>query len=295
MTVMSVPALTCSAASAIDEPLPGTAAQVATWLCVEQPGGWGRDIIADGVLGQPLSAELGRRADAAGVRPMLIRRPGRVAPADSRTVLLANSMPDATWCERLTVTDVNQLLDLDLSLLRGPAPGLGEPVTDPVILVCTHSKRDQCCALLGRPIAAGLARSYPDLVWECSHTGGHRFAPSLIVLPTGYTYGRVDIASSAGLVAAAVDGEVATVGLRGRSCYPAAGQVAEVAVRQTVPARADDLTVDLTGTVPMVRHRDGRRWAVTVTTRALPPRPASCGAAAKPVSVVVAVDVEKMR
>lgn len=65
------------------------------------------------------------------------------------------------------------------------------------MLVCAHGKRDQCCAVLGRPIAARLSTEFGDTVWECSHTGGHRFAPSMILLPTGYTYGRLSAEQSA--------------------------------------------------------------------------------------------------
>ena len=41
-------------------------------------------------------------------------------------------------------------------------------------------------------VTAALARVFPDEVWECTHLGGHRFAPTALVLPTGYSYGRLD-------------------------------------------------------------------------------------------------------
>ena len=30
-------------------------------------------------------------------------------------------------------------------------------------------------------------------MWESSHLGGHRFAPTALVLPTGYLYGHLDL------------------------------------------------------------------------------------------------------
>jgi hypothetical protein len=283
---------TCSALSACDEPLAGTAAQVTGWVCLEFPGAWGRDVLDGTALGPDLARELGARADAAGVRIMFIRRPGRNAAApDRRTVLLAQSHPARSWCERLEIAFPEDLLDLDLGLVAGTAPGLGTPVTDPVVLVCAHGKRDQCCAVLGRPVAAALAEEFGDAVWECSHTGGHRFAPSQILLPTGYTYGRLSVRQSVEAVRAAARGEVYPTGLRGRSCWDVPGQVAELAVREFVAAAADDLTV-LANSI--VTHRDGRRWAVEVEERELPPRPASCGAAPKPVRPVVATGIRAL-
>lgn len=286
--------VTCSVLSA-DEPLPGTAAHVTGWVCIEVPGAWGRDVLDGTALGAELAGALSDRADAAGVRIMFIRRPGRTDPIrDGRTVLLANSDPDHAWCERLEIGDVAELLKIDLTAIAGPVPGLGRRMDTPVVLVCAHGKRDQCCAVLGRPVAAALDARFPHDVWECSHTGGHRFAPSMILLPSGHTYGRLTPDESVRAVRAAVAGEVYLPGLRGRSYWGPRGQVAEVAVRQDVRAGVDDLTIDEHGDQPVVAHRDGRRWRVVVERRELDPRPASCGADAGTVRPVVAVRVEEL-
>ncbi|MEV0293345.1 sucrase ferredoxin [Nocardia sp. NPDC050710] len=292
--------MTCSAAAAVGVPLPGTATQVTGWLCIEQPGSWGRDVIGDEVLGAEITGELAARTKAAHVRPTLIRRPGRHEFDGVRTVLIASSRPEDSWCERFEITDLKQLLDLDLHLLNGPAPRIGAPVHDPLTLVCAHGRRDQCCALLGRPIAADLAVRYPGKIWECSHTGGHRFAPALVLLPSGLTYGRVGSSAAAEVVEAALRGAVSPTGLRGRSCYSPVEQAAEIAVRAVISAGSDDLVVHLepdtaaTEADPtwagsaVVVHRDGRRWRVRAHTVAFAPRKASCGAAPKPVTAVVA-------
>ncbi|MGW4736764.1 sucrase ferredoxin [Nocardia xishanensis] len=297
--------LPCSSAAA-DVPLPGTATRVSGWLCVEHPGAWGRDVIGDEVLGAEITAELAARTAAARVRPTLIRRPGRHEFTGARTVLLVNSRAEGGWCERIEITELEQLLDLDLHLLDGPPPGLGEPVTDPLVLVCAHGKRDQCCALLGRPIAAALSTAHPGQVWECSHTGGHRFAPAMVLLPSGLTYGRVDAAAATEVVAAVRRGEVALAGLRGRSGHKPVEQVAELAVRAEIAAGLDDLTVRSenenasSATDPtyagdaLVTHRDGRSWRVTARTVAYAPRQASCGAAPKPVTALVADPIQPL-
>ena len=293
--VPTIPATTCSALSALDEPLPGTAATAPGYVCLEVPSGWGRDVLDGTALGTELSDELSARAKAADVRILFVRRPGRDVVRETRTVLLARTEPENTWCERLEITEPAELLDIVPRVVAGPAPGIGAASHDPIVLVCAHGKRDRCCAVLGRPIAAALTAELGQDVWECSHTGGHRFAPSMIVLPTGYTYGRLDADDSVAAVREARRGEVHAGGLRGRSTWSAAGQVAEIAVREAL----DDFSLDAVtvedGDEPTVRHRDGRAWRVGVETSELPARPASCGAAAKPARPVVATTITPLR
>ena len=49
-------------------------------------------------------------------------------------------------------------------------------VHGPVVVVCTHGRRDVCCAERGRPLAAATALEHPGAVWESTHVGGDRFA-----------------------------------------------------------------------------------------------------------------------
>ncbi|NET38860.1 MAG: sucrase ferredoxin [Cyanothece sp. SIO1E1] len=66
------------------------------------------------------------------------------------------------------------------------------------LLVCTHGSHDQCCARYGYPFYRQALKilSESDMgsvrVWQVSHIGGHRFAPTLIDLPTGRYYGALD-------------------------------------------------------------------------------------------------------
>ncbi len=280
--------------AALHEPQAGTAATAAAWICLEQPGPWGRDALTESHLDPALGAELGRRAEAAGVRVLLIRRPGHHAdthrPAPRR-VYVASTAPGASWLEGADIDPV-RLLDLDFAALaEGVRPGLGEPVAQPLLMVCTNSRRDVCCALWGRPLVAELAVEHPEAVWECTHTGGHRFSPTGVLLPTGYLYGRLDVPFARHLLAEAAHGRVVTQRCRGRSAFPKEGQVAELAVRERLGERLDVLTVR--GTT--VRHADGRAWRVAVESRDLPPaRPGSCGAAPVVPTRLVATGVERL-
>jgi hypothetical protein len=63
------------------------------------------------------------------------------------------------------------------------------------LLVCIHGMRDFCCGSLGAALAVSLTnQQLPEGVrlWRTSHTGGHRFAPNLIVLPEGTLWAYAD-------------------------------------------------------------------------------------------------------
>ncbi|MGW2521353.1 sucrase ferredoxin [Streptomyces sp. NPDC001617] len=286
---------TCSTASLeLDEPLAGTAATARTWLLLEQPGPWGAKALTSSHLDPALGRALEAATKGTGVRIALIRRPGRHAdlgtPA-ARQVYAAHTVPGGVWLHAATVRDPQDLLGLDFAAL-----GRGEHQTfdsvlgarphsgDPLALVCTNGKRDRCCALLGRPLAAELAASGVEGVWEVTHLGGHRFSPTLLVLPYGYAYGRAQAHAVKEVLHSVQDGRIVVEGCRGNSAWERPGQAAELAVRTAVREDAADVlsVVGTRGAAPRwevtVAHADGRRWRVAVAQGASAPlRPESCG------------------
>jgi hypothetical protein len=226
---------TCAgAARAADEPLAGTAAHARGWLLIEQPGAWGRDALTASGLDPAIGATLSARAADVPVRVQTIRRPGQ-RPADDptrRQVLLAHTGP-TPWIERLILDDEAALAHLDPALCAAPTPpGLGAPEDGPLYLVCTHAKRDRCCATLGRPIADTLAALHREATWEISHVGGHRFAGNVVVLPEGLVYGGLDVATAVGAVDLHLAGRVDVGHLRGRSGLARPAQAAEIFTRR---------------------------------------------------------------
>lgn len=289
---------TCATVSReLGEPISGTAATATTWLLLEQPGPWGAKALTSSHLDPVLGGALEAAAGNTGVRIALIRRPGRHAdPATPpvRRVYAAHTVPGNVWLHTATTSDPRQLLALDFGAL-----GLGDPRSfgsalggrphsgDPLALVCTNGKRDRCCALLGRPLAAELAASGVEGVWEVTHLGGHRFSPTVLVLPYGYAYGRAEAHAVKEILQGVRDGRVVTEGCRGSSAWERPGQAAELAVRRAAGEYATDAlsVVRTDGAAPRwevtVTHADGRHWRVIVAQGAsLPPRPESCGASA---------------
>jgi hypothetical protein len=60
------------------------------------------------------------------------------------------------------------------------------------LLVCTHGQRDRCCGSLGVGLFSNVRERPGQRTWRTSHTGGHRFAPTAVVLPHGTVWAWLD-------------------------------------------------------------------------------------------------------
>lgn len=242
----------CSAiARELAEPLAATAPAAGGWLLVEHAGPWPHRAL-DALTDDDPAAAAARRVDAhADTRVLLIRRPrpatgGPPRGADvtgvatrPRTAYLVHTGPGA-WCEAVPVTDPRLGELAPETLLASSRPGLGAPVEDPLFLVCTHARRDRCCAILGRPIADTLAALHPATTFACSHLSGHRFAGNLLVMPSGATYGGLDVAGALAAVDATLAGDLHLERLRGRTHLPQPAQAADIWVRRETGLRAPE-------------------------------------------------------
>ena len=148
----------------------------------------------------------------------------------------------------------------------------------------------------GQPEIKRLAAEFGEAVWESTHLGGHRFAPTGVLLPTGYAYADLTVERGRELLGG---GRVVSAGCRGRSAWSPPGQVAELAVRElTHTLDPDVLRVrsveadDEGGWRVVVWHVDGRGWVVAGGVRELGSRPASCGAGPTPVRVPVVLRID---
>jgi hypothetical protein len=266
-----------SEARARGEALVGTASVVRRWLLVEQPGAWGYDALASSELPAAVAGPLVTAARAAGVRTLLVRRPGRSRPA-TRRVMLADSSPEGPWLRQASVTDVDELARLDVAgVFAAGGDGFGRRAPGPTFLVCTHGRHDPCCADWGRPLVRGLVGAGVVRVWESSHLGGDRFAGNLLCLPHGLYFGQVGPEEGAQVAAAYRAGEIVLERYRGRSAHPMAVQAAEVLARRELGLRGiDDLVpagrrrLGPDETEVTLRAADGRTWTARVLSTASP-------------------------
>jgi hypothetical protein len=216
------------------EPLGATASRVEHWILVEYAGYWPYDpldaTIFAGGLRVHLAAQLARLPRS---RLLLVKQPGR-ARSDHVRLVYGSSPERGGRFRALTLRRHPDLLGLDLAAaLLGETDAPGEPLEHPLLLVCTHGKRDRCCARRGQPLCVALHDRAPQgWVWQSSHIGGDRFAANLVCLPEGLYFGRVARRDSARVLARYLEGSIELEHYRGRSCYAFPVQAAEREVRE---------------------------------------------------------------
>ena len=208
----------CSdAARSAAEPMPGSAPHAQAWIAVEHPEGWG-------------DAPLAR--SASGVRVVMVR--GERDRSGPTRVWVAQAGATPTLRQG-TVTDPADVAGWDLAEVAGGSLlGWGRPDPTPLLLVCANGRRDRCCGHDGGRLADRLrAGRWGARVLTSTHLGGHRFAPTALLLPWGVLHGRLDPDSAERLLDLATRGQTPTASLRGFSAQAEAAQVAEAWARQS--------------------------------------------------------------
>ncbi|MGC4959841.1 sucrase ferredoxin [Gordonia sp. DT101] len=211
------------------DPMYGTASAGFSWLLLEVSGPWGPSVFLNSskIIDPALGRSIVRRVEATGMRIVAIRRPGRRAPTPRWRWFVVHSSPGEESIHQGEVDDATSYLDLALD------GSDGESSSDPVIAICAHGKHDQCCAVRGRSATTAIATEFPEWTWECSHLGGDRFAATMLVLPHGLSYGRVDSSDDpAALIRLYNEGRLDDEHLRGRTSLPHPVQAAQHFVRQ---------------------------------------------------------------
>ncbi|MET9666742.1 sucrase ferredoxin [Streptomyces sp. NPDC006475] len=252
----------CSDAARIrGDSIVGTAPHGLVWVLIEYRGPWPANGF-DGLDLAPTVKELVfTAAQAARARILLVRRHARPArEGPGRWAVLRYERSGAyrqqwgTW-----------RCDEDLAEIVGALGAPGELGFPPVLLVCTHGRHDTCCAVRGRPVGRALSERWPDLVWECTHVGGDRFAANVVVAPDGVYYGDLDAKSSVTVVEEHLSGRIHAGYLRGYTdLFPPQQAAVAAALRRFGPAARHDWAVADT-----TRDRGG--WRIRLTGR--PPHP----------------------
>ena len=180
--------LSCQAFSkASPESLLGTAIEnVQHVLVVEYTKPWASKMdISHMDLPLHCAHELQYFSKKPGWKVLFVRQPKQT----QHRILYSNLQNNIVWESTYTRDDIWNLESLE-NWMR---------VEYPVILVCTHGSRDKCCGMLGGALFHELNTKsereglHQNSVWQVSHLGGHRFAPTMIILPLGCMLGRVEI------------------------------------------------------------------------------------------------------
>ncbi|MGA8845803.1 MAG: sucrase ferredoxin [Nocardioides sp.] len=244
--------LRCSdAAAARGDSMLGTAPPQRDWLLVEHPGPWPVSAPFGADLSDALLRELGHPA----LRTLFIRRHGRDGAADRLT-------GQRRWFRCHAGGLRSGLWEQPEELLASLDPDAGQLLSGPLLLVCAHGVHDLCCAVKGRPVARALAERWPEATYECSHVGGDRFAPNLLLFPDLTCYAGMSAAEATMTVESHLAGRMDATRLRGVAGLHPAEQVALGTVLSRFgPAPAGAAAprlVDQTGSF------DNGRWTVDV-------------------------------
>jgi hypothetical protein len=264
------------------EPLPGTAPHVQVWVLLEYNGAWESKAFEASLIPEPVKAHLsGLLKSIPGSRLLLIRSrslplsdsPRFFSPASVRqgpgiTLYIALAREIDPLLYRFTLAAYEDLLEMNLQgLVDASDPQEAHQTSEKLFLVCTHGRRDRCCARYGLVVFEALLsqaarRGQASQVWQCSHVGGHRFAANVLCFPHAIFYGRITGEEVEAVLVSYLQ-EDYLVGLsRGRACYPGPLQAAEIFLRQEIRLAG------LMALAPFYAEATGRdSWEIT--TRAV--------------------------
>lgn len=232
---MATQSLCCDDSLQMGEYMPGTAPRSDVWLLLEHPAPWGAKAFEDSDLPEAVKTGLSGWLNAIpNARLQFIRQENA---GERRLFYVALARTGRLY--RFELAAYESLLALDIPALAGGAADYENHRSgERLFLACTNSKRDACCALYGLPLYRKLRQAAGESAWQVSHIGGHRFAGTLVCLPHGLYYGRVD--DPAPIVTAYRKNEFYTAGCRGRCTIEPAAQSAEIYLRQQTGLTALD-------------------------------------------------------
>jgi hypothetical protein len=240
------------------EPMAGTAPTVGAWFLLEYNGPWTAKASSDNDLPRSLQTWLDEAlALIDNSRLQFIKR-SRPSHKAGITFFIALTRETTPRLYEFRLDAYDDLYALDLSAPLSGAAGYDRYLrTEPLYLVCTNGKRDRCCSRDGLALYHILAEQVGNAAWQCTHLGGHRYAPTLVTFPDGTYYGRLTPSDLAPLVQAQSNKELLLTHLRGRCCYDDVVQAAESYLRRETGI-TDRQAYRLLDALPL----DESRWAV---------------------------------
>ena len=211
----------------------GTASTGAVWFLLEYPHGWGRHAFEESAL--PAEVKQFFKDSMARIRHsrLLFIKTDRGRRDARMNLFVVRCRERSPFAVRLRLERYFDALKYDLAEIASGRDLQGGEVCDgPLYLVCTHGRRDKCCAKFGVPLYNALREQAGDRVWQSSHVGGDRFAGNLVCFPHGLFYAHATPEAGRRIVDAYHAGRVLTEEFRGRACYSHYIQAAEAFVRE---------------------------------------------------------------
>ena len=209
-------------------PLIGTATRGDIWFLVEYTERWGAKAFDESSLPQEVKAYLNAvHHPNVEVRTLLIRQ-DRSQQQGGLRFFVGQTHPTDPRLYEYQLQNYADILRIDLSSIVSGQPG--DPAhlrAEPLYLVCTNGKRDQCCSVYGPETYQAMTEEAGDAVWQSSHIGGHNQSPITLFFPHGVNYGHTSPSEIRRLIRSYQQGKVALHHYRGRVCFNPPVQAAE--------------------------------------------------------------------
>jgi hypothetical protein len=223
------PFFCAKAADEVGEDLIGSAPPCQAYILIECPLPWASNAFESKLIPQSLrdlvhSVKQSERS----IRFLLVTRSPKV---DRFHLLIYEQQPDTFYSGYRrwegTVEHLDQVAPIIQSYLANQLfldISFNRDIRD--LLVCVHGSHDKCCARFGLPFYREAIDTVHQLeqsnvrLWQTSHFGGHRFAPTLIDLPEGRYYGRLDQAALRAILTRSGDVQALKSVYRGWSLLP---------------------------------------------------------------------------
>lgn len=218
----------------------GTAPTRTSFILLDFPLPWAADLADEPSLGAVLAAiqraaERGEHWRLQGIVPITGAPQHRIVAYHlPRGGFVTYDRYEAVVAPDMAVETAVAMID-DPGADRSSSTG-----SEAELLICTHGRRDACCGSSGTKLWKELVVQQ-DLgtpamsLCRTSHTGGHRFAPTAIHLPSGMCWAWLDVSTVGSIVRRDVAFDVVADHYRG-SCALAtpAEQIVEHAVLREV-------------------------------------------------------------
>jgi hypothetical protein len=216
----------------------GTASLGEVWLLIEYPFAWGPKAFDDSNLAPAIKSRLQRFIRSVPRARLLFIKQGSVCH-ERVSIFLVRCREREPLILKFELEDYRQLTELDL---EGAAAGQtgAEVSNEPLFLVCTHGRRDKCCAKFGNPLFKALRAAEGAAAWQSSHVGGDRFAANLVCFPHGLFYSHMTAEAGQAVTSEYRAGRLSLQNYRGRACYPYPVQAAEFFARKEGSASGVD-------------------------------------------------------
>lgn len=241
MTDLS-PEILCSTQSLeAGEQLFGSASNNTVWFLLEYTRPWGVKALPESDLTPLVKNRINSwMTSIPHSNTLFIKQLGRTQGNIRFYVALATESDPRLY--RFDLESYDDLLKLDIdALVSDPNAYAAQSSDERLYLVCTNARRDQCCARYGPAIYRKLAALAGEQVWQSTHLGGHRFAPTALFLPHGICYGRIHESEVDELYDTFQKSEIYLERCRGRGCYDKPVQAGEYFLRsQTKKRHLDD-------------------------------------------------------